>query len=73
MDYIKLNKEISYALRHAPWKYELEIDNGFVSVWQLITAINESHKYDRPVALRDLEHIIETSDKKDRKFVLPFT
>lgn len=25
MDYTELNKEISYALRHAPWEYELEI------------------------------------------------
>lgn len=65
MDYTKLSKEISYALRHAPWEYELELDNnGFVSVNQLITAINESHKYDRPVTFEDLEHIIETSDKK---------
>lgn len=22
-----LSKEIAYALRHAPWEYELEIDN----------------------------------------------
>ena len=26
MDYIKLSKEVSYALRHAPWEYELELD-----------------------------------------------
>ncbi len=25
MDYQKLSKEISYALRHAPWKYELSL------------------------------------------------
>lgn len=30
MDYVKLSKEISYALRYAPWEYELELDeNGF--------------------------------------------
>ena len=28
-----LSKEIAYALRHAPWEYELEIDNeGWVSI-----------------------------------------
>lgn len=65
MDYTKLSKEISYALRHAPWEYELELDNeGFVPVEQLINAVNESGKYDRPVVLSDLEHIIEVSDKK---------
>ena len=30
MDYVKLSEEISYALRHAPWEYELEMDeDGF--------------------------------------------
>lgn len=26
MDYAKLSREVSYALRHAPWEYELELD-----------------------------------------------
>ena len=65
MDYTKLSKEISYALRHAPWEYELELDSeGFVPVEQLINAINESSDYDRPITISDLEHIIEISDKK---------
>lgn len=65
MDYKKLSKEISYALRHAPWEYELELDNdGFVPVEQLINAINESGNYDRPITISDLEYIIENSDKK---------
>ena len=65
MDHIKLSKEISYALRHAPWEYELELDSaGFVPVEQLINAVNESGNYDRPITVSDLEHIIEISDKK---------
>lgn len=33
VDYIKLSKELSYALRHAPWEYELELDaNGWVGL-----------------------------------------
>ena len=65
MDYTKLSKEISYALRHAPWEYELELDSeGFVHVEQIINAINESGNYDRPITISDLEHIIEISDKK---------
>jgi len=37
-DLMQLSKEISYALRHAPWEYELELDdNGWVSVEQLLT------------------------------------
>ena len=65
MDYTKLSKEISYALRHAPWEYELELDSeGFVPIQQLIDAINESGNYNRPITKGDLEHIIETSEKK---------
>ena len=65
MDYTKLSKEISYALRHAPWEYELELDSeGFVHVEQLINAINESGNYDRPITISDLEYIIKSSDKK---------
>lgn len=31
--YVELSKEISYALRHAPWKYRLKIDQeGWVLV-----------------------------------------
>lgn len=37
MDYFKLSKEISYALRHAPWEYELELDDeGWVDIEQLL-------------------------------------
>ena len=33
MDYIELGKEITYALRHALWEYELEMDDkGFVDI-----------------------------------------
>jgi putative RNA 2'-phosphotransferase len=65
MNYTKLSKEISYALRHAPWEYELELDNvGFVPVRQLLSAINEGSDYEREITLSDFEHIIEISDKK---------
>lgn len=65
MNYTNLSKEISYALRHAPWEYELELDSeGFVPVAQLLSAINEDNHYGRPVTINDLEHIIATSDKK---------
>ena len=38
MNYKKLSQEISYALRHAPWEYELELDSeGFVPTAQLLS------------------------------------
>lgn len=65
MDYLKLSKEISYALRHAPWEYELEMDqNGFVLIHQLLSSINEEKKYSREIVEADLEYIIKNSDKK---------
>ena len=37
MDLTDLSREVSYALRHAPWEYELEPDaEGFVPVGQLL-------------------------------------
>lgn len=43
MDYLNLSKEVSYALRHAPWEYELELDSeGWVSVEQLISSFRNS-------------------------------
>lgn len=42
MDYLRLSKEVSYALRHAPWKYELELDEeGWVNIDQLLFAMYE--------------------------------
>ncbi|MGI6216629.1 MAG: RNA 2'-phosphotransferase [Coriobacteriales bacterium] len=65
MDYTALSKEVSYALRHAPWEYELELDDeGFVPVEQLLAALNESGKYGRPVTTDDLVEMICSSEKK---------
>ena len=65
MNYVRLSKEISYALRHAPWEFELELDSeGFVPVEQLISALDESGKHGRPITVSDLEYIIENMDKR---------
>lgn len=38
MKFLELSKEVSYAIRHAPWEYELEIhEAGWVPIQQLIT------------------------------------
>ena len=57
MDYIKLSKEISYALRHAPWEYELEMDEeGFVPFEQLLNALE--------ITKDDVIKVMEISEKK---------
>ncbi len=70
MDYVKLSKEVSYALRHAPWEYELELDeNGFVPIEQLLHSLNSLNEYGRDVTKEDLEYIIANSDKKRHEIV----
>lgn len=70
MDYVKLSKEISYALRHEPWEYELELDeNGFVPIEQLLQSLNSLNEYGREVTKDDLDYIIANSDKKRHEIV----
>lgn len=64
INYRKLSKEVSYALRHAPWEYELELDkNGWVPIDQLLQALHQSNEW-QIVELDDLKVMIEKSEKK---------
>ncbi|MBB6020420.1 putative RNA 2'-phosphotransferase [Paenibacillus sp. JGP012] len=64
MDYMKLSKELSYALRHAPWEYELELhEEGWVDISQLLIALHESPQW-HDVTEKDLEQMIADSEKK---------
>ena len=64
INYIELSKEISYALRHAPWEYELEMDEeGWVSVEQLLDALNNDEKWES-ISEKDLIVMIQKSEKK---------
>lgn len=64
MNYDKLSKEVAYALRHSPGKYELELDiNGWVTVDQLLKSLRKSDKWSR-IEIDDLKKMIEKSEKK---------
>ncbi|MBW7475980.1 RNA 2'-phosphotransferase [Paenibacillus oenotherae] len=64
MDYSGLSKEVSYALRHAPWEYELELDpEGWVEIDQLLHALCMDNQWGA-VGESDLAAMIEASDKK---------
>ncbi|MED1725967.1 RNA 2'-phosphotransferase [Brevibacillus parabrevis] len=64
MDLDKLSKELSYALRHAPHEYELELDeNGWVDVQQLLEALREAKRWTE-VKEEHLFQMIEASEKK---------
>lgn len=62
--YTRLSKEISYALRHAPWEYELEIDEeGWVPMEQLLDALHREKDW-KNVTQGDIQQMINVSDKK---------
>ncbi|MGX4686215.1 RNA 2'-phosphotransferase [Vagococcus sp. JNUCC 83] len=62
--YNELSKEVSYALRHVPWEFELELDEeGWVPVHQLLDALNHKKEWEF-IELSDLEYMIGTSEKK---------
>lgn len=60
MNYVQLSKEISYALRHAPWEYELELDEeGWVNVKNLLTALNEEKRWNNVTYLWILKQLLK--------------
>jgi putative RNA 2'-phosphotransferase len=55
---------VSYAVRHAPWEYELELDDeGWVKIEQLLSSLRESIEW-QEISEQDLYVMIEKSDKK---------
>ena len=64
-----LSEEISYALRHAPWEYELEMDEeDWVPVKQLLDALHGTEKWSN-ICEADLNEMIEKSEKKRHELV----
>ena len=64
MNYDKLSKEVSYALRHAPWEYELEMDEeGWVLLKQLLDALNSCSEW-KDITQDDVIDMIESSEKR---------
>lgn len=64
MNFSELSKEVSYALRHAPWEYELELDeNGGVPLEQLLSSLQLNSKWENLTVI-DLIEMIEKSEKK---------
>lgn len=64
IDYRQLSKTLAHALRHAPWVYELELDEqGWTSTAALLAALQERRKW-RQVVFADLAHIVATQQKR---------
>ena len=67
--YNELSKEISYALRHDPEKYGLEINKeGWVNLQDLIEALNIEEKW-KNITKEDILLIVEKSQKQRYEIV----
>ena len=65
MDYAALSKEVSYALRHNPWEYGLDLDErGFVPISHLLSALNGKDLYEGEIVEQDLVEMINRSEKR---------
>jgi putative RNA 2'-phosphotransferase len=63
--YIKLSKTIAHALRHAPQKYGLILDEkGWTDVEKLIKGLKNHSKKFKDVIIYDLQNLIKESNKK---------
>ena len=69
MNYAKLSKEISCALRRHPEYYGLEPDRaGFVCIDDLIRGINRNHPDAMPVTRNHIEKALAHSSKQRHEF-----
>ena len=60
-----LSRAVSHALRHEPWRYELELDSeGWVSVEQLLESLRSERSEWGGLEELDLQAMIERSEKR---------
>ena len=63
-NYVELSKEVSYALRHAPWEFEMEMDEGgWVSAGQLLEALHRDKRWEG-ICEADLQAMLDSAEKK---------
>jgi putative RNA 2'-phosphotransferase len=64
VDPVRLSKRLSYVLRHAPWEFELELDDeGWVSIDQLLDGLREVPAY-REVTREEVERLVANQTKR---------
>lgn len=62
---VHLSKTISHALRHAPWLYELELDEeGWAPVEQLLEGLHRHRRTFRDLSQKDLEAMLARPGKR---------
>lgn len=69
--FLDLSKEISYALRHNPSKYSIELDEeGWAYLSKLTKALKKQEKWSN-LEITDIKQMIEASEKKVMKLQVP--
>jgi putative RNA 2'-phosphotransferase len=65
INFVALSKKMAHALRHAPWLYELELDNeGWVPVSELLESLHAERSQWRSLREEDLAELIAHADKQ---------
>jgi putative RNA 2'-phosphotransferase len=65
IDFERLSKTVSHALRHEPWLYELELDSeGWTSIASLLLALRQESVAWRDLSAHDLAAMIAASSKQ---------
>jgi putative RNA 2'-phosphotransferase len=65
MNYKSLSKKTSYALRHVPWEYELELDDeGWINIEELLSAFQSEKIEWKNLSENDLIEMMKQSSKQ---------
>lgn len=60
-----ISKKMSYALRHNPDKYGIELDDeGFTDLDKFIRAMNAMHRFQPKLTREDIQFVVDHNDKK---------
>jgi putative RNA 2'-phosphotransferase len=69
-DDFRISKTLSFALRHEPWRFELELDdNGWADIEQVLQALRDERPQWSNVTRADLERVLANATKKRHEIV----
>lgn len=69
-DDFRISKTLSFALRHEPWRFELELDeNGWADIEQVLEALRDERPQWKDLTRADLERVLANATKKRHEIV----
>lgn len=67
---VQLSKRLAYVLRHAPWTYELEMDEeGWVPLEQLLDGLHSETRF-KEVGRSEIEQLLQDKDSPKVRYQL---